>query len=156
VTWWTWADLRGAVLEEIAGEIVDIGAGGCSVETSSRLDTGTFGFVEIQSPDASLAEVARVCAVTERPGAAAPFLLRLEFLNIALPVHLAVGDGFAEPNDAPLVAAGEKAGRSLTLVRRGQRATGEASDAIAQNPPERHGNAEANDLGTSLADDLKK
>jgi hypothetical protein len=105
MSWWTWPGLRGAVLEQIPGHLVDIGAGGCSLETSTRLTSGTFGFVEIQGPDASLGEVARVCDVTERPGAAAPFLVRLEFLPIALP------DGF-------LAAAAENAGPSLTLVPR--------------------------------------
>ena len=65
MTWWTWPGLRGAVLEQIPGRLVDIGAGGCSLETPTRLSPGTFGFVEIESPDASLAEVARVCEVTE-------------------------------------------------------------------------------------------
>ncbi len=61
VSWWTWPGLRGAVLEQIPGRLVDIGAGGCSVEMAARLGAGTFGFVEIEGPDASLAEVARVC-----------------------------------------------------------------------------------------------
>ena len=90
MTWWTWPGLRGAVLEQIPGQLVDIGAGGCSLETSTRLSSGTFGFVEIQGADASLAEVARVCDVTERPGAAVRFLVRLEFLPIALPTHAGV------------------------------------------------------------------
>jgi hypothetical protein len=84
--------LRGAVLEQIPGRLLDIGAGGCSLETPTRLASGTFGFVEVQSPDASIAEVARVCDVTERPGAAAPFLVRLEFLPIALPAGLGASD----------------------------------------------------------------
>ena len=41
MTWWTWPALRGAVLEQIPGRLVDVGAGGCSVETASRLGPGT-------------------------------------------------------------------------------------------------------------------
>ena len=48
MSWWTWPALRGAVLEQIPGRLVDIGAGGCSLETTTRLSSGTFGFVEIQ------------------------------------------------------------------------------------------------------------
>lgn len=92
MTWWTWPDLRGAVLERISGELVDIGAGGCSLETSTPLSTGTFGFVEIDVPDAALAEVVRVCHVTERPGAAARFLVRLEFVPVAPPTQAGARD----------------------------------------------------------------
>ena len=120
MTWWTWPGLRGAVLEQLPGRLVDIGAGGCSVETASRLGTGTFGFVEIDGPDASLAEVARVSGVTERPGAASPFLVRLEFLPIALRLHTSAGTR-AAPSAGSLAGAGPKAGPGLTLVRRRER-----------------------------------
>ena len=120
MTWWTWPGLRGAVLEQLPGRLVDIGAGGCSVETASRLGTGTFGFVEIDGPDASLAEVARVSSVTERPGAASPFLVRLEFLPIALPLHTSAGTR-APQSAGSLAGAGPKAGPGLTLVWRRER-----------------------------------
>ena len=154
MNWWTWPALRGAVLEHIPGRLVDIGAGGCSLETSTRLTSGTFGFVEIQGPDASLAEVARVCDVTERPGAAARFIVRLEFLPIALPAHLAPIDR-AVAAEGSLAAAAEKAGPSLTLVRRG-RGNGQAEQATsAHDAPDSHGNAESKRPGDTLADRLK-
>jgi hypothetical protein len=156
MSWWTWPALRGAVLEQIPGRLVDIGAGGCSLETPTRLASGTFGFVEIQGTDASLAEVARVCDITERPGAAARFLVRLEFLPIALPAHLGVSDRAPLAAAGSLAAAAEKAGHSLTLVRR-RRADGEVeSVSSAHNAPDSHGYAEAEAPGEPLADRLKK
>lgn len=156
MTWWTWPALRGAVLERIPGRLVDIGAGGCSLETSSRLSSGTFGFVEIQGPDASLAEVARVADVTERPGAASPYLVRLEFVPIALPSHMSSSDRVAATVEGSLAAAAEKAGPSLTLVRR-RGANGEVENVgSAQSAPESHGYAEADGQENSLADQLKK
>jgi hypothetical protein len=155
VSWWTWPALRGAVLEQIPGRLVDIGAGGCSLETSTRLTSGTFGFVEIQGPDASLAEVARVCDVTERPGAAARFIVRLEFLPIALPSHVWPSDRPAAA-EGSLAGAAEKTGPSLTLVRR--RRTDGAVESVnsAQNAPDSHGYAAAEFLGEPLAERLKK
>jgi hypothetical protein len=155
VSWWMWPGLRGAVLEQVPGRLVDIGTGGCSVETGTPLGAGTFGFVEIEGPDASLAEVARVCAVTERPGASAPFLVRLEFLPIPLPLHMTAGDRAPRAIAAPLAAAGVKAGPSLTLVRGGKHAASDTSDAMAQDGPETHGNAAADGQGDSLAERLK-
>ena len=156
MTWWTWPALRGAVLERVPGRLVDIGAGGCSLETASRLSSGTFGFVEIQGPDASLAEVARVCDVTERPGASAPFLVRLEFLPIALPAHESVGDRMPAAVEGSLAAAAEKAGSSLTLVRR-RGANGQVeSVGSAQSAPDSHGYAVAETPENTLADRLKK
>jgi len=155
VSWWTWPALRGAVLEQIPGRLVDIGAGGCSLETSTRLSSGTFGFVEIQGGDASLAEVARVCDVTERPGHTSPFLVRLEFLPIALPAGLAAGDRKVSP-EGSLAAAAQKAGPSLTLVRR-RRSDGEVeSVSSAQSAPDSHGYAEHGEPGEALAERLKK
>ena len=156
MSWWTWPELRGAVLEQIPGRLVDIGAGGCSLETSTRLSSGTFGFVEIDGPDASLAEVARVCDVTERPGAAARFLVRLEFLPIALPAFLAASDRAPIAGEGSLAAAAEKAGPSLTLVRR--RRSGGAVESVnsAQVSPDSHGYAEEEVLDAPLAERLKK
>jgi len=153
VSWWTWPELRGAVLEQIPGRLVDIGAGGCSVETASRLGAGTFGFVEIEGPDASLAEVARVSDVTERPGAASPFLVRLEFLPIALPGH--VNADRAPRAMAPLAAAGEKAGHNLTLVPRSERTASTPGEQAAQNGPKDGEFSTLAGQGHSLADDLK-
>ena len=154
MSWWTWPALRGAVLERIPGRLVDIGAGGCSLETPTRLTAGTFGFVEIQGPDASLAEVARVCDVTERPGHASPFLVRLEFLPIALPAHLAATDRLVAA-DGSLAGAAEKTGSSLTLVR-SRKATG-AVDGVssAHDDTDAHGDAGGNGPGEALADRLK-
>jgi hypothetical protein len=155
VSWWTWPALRGAVLEQIPGRLVDIGAGGCSLETATRLSSGTFGFVEIQGADASLAEVARVCDVTERPGHASPFLVRLEFLPIALPAGLVASDRGMSP-EGSLVATAQKAGPSLTLVRR-RRSDGEVeSVGSAHSAPDSHGYAERDEPGEPLAERLKK
>jgi len=156
VTWWTWPELRGAVLEQIPGQLVDIGAGGCSLETSTRLSSGTFGFVEIQGADASVAEVARVCDVTERPGAAVRFLVRLEFLPIALPTHTGVMDRRSMTPEGSLAAAAEKAGSSLTLVPR-RRAGGEVEGvSSAHGAPDSHGYAGPALPVEPLAERLKK
>ena len=156
MSWWTWPALRGAMLEQIPGRLVDIGAGGCCLETSTRLASGTFGFVEVQGPDASIAEVARVCDVAERPGAAAPFLVRLEFLPIALPAGLGVSDGWTPVRDGSLAAAAEKAGHNLTLVRR-RGSNGEVeSVGSAHGAPDSHGYAEPECPGAPLAERLKK
>jgi hypothetical protein len=156
MTWWTWPGLRGAVLEHVPGRLLDIGAGGCSVETSTPLGAGTFGFVEIEGPDASLAEVARVCTVTERPGATAPFLVRLEFLPIPLPLHLTAGDRGPRAAATPLAAAGEKAGPSLTLVRRRSGNSEPERATSACDAPDSHGYAEPEAPRATLADRLKK
>ena len=156
MSWWTWQGLRGAVLERIPGELVDIGAGGCSLETPARLSSGTFGFVEIQGPDASIAEVARVCDVTERPGAAARFLVRLEFLPIALPAHLGATDRAPARVEVSLAAAAEKAGPSLTLVRRRRQDGGVESLSSSHSEPDSHGYAEVEAPGEALAERLKK
>ena len=156
MSWWTWPALRGAVLEQIPGRLVDIGAGGCSLETATRLSSGTFGFVEIQGPDASLAEVARVCDVAERPGHASPFLVRLEFLPIALPAGLAPSDRAAVSPEGSLVAAAQKAGPSLTLVRR-RGSNGEVEKVgSAHGAPDSHGSAAPELPGEPLAERLKK
>jgi len=156
VTWWTWPGLRGAVLEQIPGRLLDIGAGGCSLETSTRLASGTFGFVEVQGPDASIAEVARVCDITERPGAAARFLVRLEFLPIALPAALAVtSDRRNVTPEGSLAAAAEKAGSSLTLVRRRNANGAVEMVSTARDDADSHGDADANDPGEALAERLK-
>ena len=156
MTWWTWPELRGAVLEQIPGQLVDIGAGGCSLETSTRLSSGTFGFVEIQGADASVAEVARVCDVTERPGAAVRFLVRLEFLPIALPTHAGVMDRRSMTPEGSLAAAAEKAGSSLTLVPR--RWTGGEVEGVssAHGAPDSHGYAGPALPVEPLAERLKK
>ena len=154
MSWWTWPALRGAVLEQIPGRLMDIGAGGCSLETSTRLASGTFGFVEIQGPDASVAEVARVCDVSERPGAAARFLVRLEFLPIALPSHGWPGDRPAAV-EGSLAAAAEKTGPSLTLVRRRNANGTVESVSSAHDDTDAHDDASANGPGDALADRLK-
>ena len=154
MSWWTWPALRGAVLEQIPGRLVDIGAGGCSLETSTRLTSGTFGFVEIQGRDASLAEVARVCDVTERPGHASPFLVRLEFLPIALPAGLVASDRGVSP-EGSLAGAAEKTGPSLTVVRRRQANGTVESVSSAHDDTDAHGDASANGPGDTLADRLK-
>jgi hypothetical protein len=156
MSWWMWPGLRGAVLEQIPGHLVDIGAGGCSLETSTRLTSGTFGFVEIQGRDASLAEVARVCDVTERPGAAARYLVRLEFLPIALPAHLGASDRAPVAVAGSLAAAAEKAGPGLTLVRRRQSAGEAESVSLAHGAPDSHGSAEPEPPGEPLAEHLNK
>jgi hypothetical protein len=156
VSWWTWPALRGAVLEQIPGRLVDIGAGGCSLETTTRLSSGTFGFVEIQGADASLAEVARVCDVTERPGHASPFLVRLAFLPIALPANLAASDRGPVSPEGSLAAAAQKAGPSLTLVRR-RRGDGEVERVgSARSGPDSSGYAAEQLQQESLAERLKK
>lgn len=155
MSWWTWPALRGAVLEQIPGRLVDIGAGGCSLETSMRLRSGTFGFVEIQGPDASVAEVARVCDVTERPGAAAQFLVRLEFLPIALPSHVWPSDRPAAA-EGSLAGAAEKTGSSLTLVRRRNANGTVESVSSAHDNTDAHGDASANGPGDALAERLNK
>lgn len=153
MSWWTWAGLRGAVLEQVPGRLVDISAGGCSVETTSSLGTGTFGVVEVEGLDASLAEVARVCNVTERPGAAAPFLVRLEFVPFALPLQHAAGDRAAHAA-APLAAAGEKAGSNLTLVRRDGVAVNGGNEQTTENTRENAGEVEMSGAEGDLANDL--
>ena len=156
MSWWTWPALRGAVLEQIPGRLVDIGAGGCSLETTTRLSSGTFAFVEIQGSDASLAEVARVCDVSERPGHASPFLVRLEFLPIALPAGLVASDRAAVSPEGSLAAAAQKAGPSLTLVRR-RGSNGEVESVrSAHSAPDSHGYAERDEPGEALAERLKK
>jgi hypothetical protein len=143
------------VLERVPGELVDIGAGGCSLETSTPLSTGTFGFVEIDGRDASIGEVARVCDVTERPGATARFLVRLEFVPIALPAHMGASDRQSVTPDASLAAAEEKADSSLTLVRRRNASGAVEAVSSAHDDTDAHGDASADGPGDALAERLK-
>ena len=110
--------------------------------------------VEIQGPDASVAEVARVCDVSERPGAAARFLVRLEFLPIALPSPGWPSDR-PVPAEGSLAGAAEKAGPSLTLVRRRNANGTVQSVSSAHDDTDAHGDASANGPGEALADRLK-
>jgi hypothetical protein len=123
--------------------------GGCCLETTSPLARGTFGFVDIQGNDASIAEVARVADVAERPGASSPFLVRLEFLPIALP--FAVNTSADRRGAATLVEGEEKAGWSQTVGER----TGEEDGRDGGDQAEKQGSSRGKRKRSSLADDLK-
>jgi len=82
--------------------------------------------------------------------------VRLEFLPIALPAGLGVSDRRTPTPEGSLAAAAEKAGHSLTLVRR-RGSNGEVeSVGSAHSAPDSHGYAEPELPGEPLAERLKK
>lgn len=84
MTWWTWDDAHGSLVERVEGQLLDIGAGGCRLETAVPLDIGSVGVVEIGGLEAPVAEAVRVCHMIERPGAAARYVLQVQFLPLPL------------------------------------------------------------------------
>lgn len=84
MTWWTWDDVHGSLVERVEGQLLDIGAGGCRLETAVPLDVGSVGVVEVGGLESPVAEAARVCHVIERPGAAARYVLQVQFLPLPL------------------------------------------------------------------------
>lgn len=111
MSWWTWRDAQGMVIERIEGRLLDVSASGCRLESTSTLEVGSVGVIEIQGLEAPIAEAARVCHTVERPGAATRYVLQLEFLPLPLakraPARAAVGGQV-------LVGSGERSGPSPT------------------------------------------
>ena len=118
MTWWTWQDVQGTVVERLEGRLLDVSASGCRVETDTSLEVGSVGVIEIRDLPAPIAEAARVCRTTERPGASARYVLQLEFLPLPLerraPARVAVCNGDYASADQVLPGHGERSGSSPT------------------------------------------
>ena len=84
MTWWTWRNVRGTVIERLEGQLLDVSASGCRLEAASMLEVGSVGVIEIGDLSTPIAEAARVCRVIDRPGASARYVLHLEFLPLPL------------------------------------------------------------------------
>jgi hypothetical protein len=82
MSWWTWRDLRGALVERIHGHVLDVSASGCRVESDCSIAVGSIGLLEVCGLDKPVSRVARVRHTFERPGAAVRFVLHLEFLSL--------------------------------------------------------------------------
>jgi hypothetical protein len=118
MTWWTWRDVHGTVVERLEGRLLDVSASGCRVETDTSLEVGSVGVIEIRDLPTPIAEAARVCRTTERPGASARYVLQLEFLPLPLerraPARVAVCNGEYTSADQVLPGHGERSGSSPT------------------------------------------
>jgi hypothetical protein len=118
MTWWTWRDVQGTVVERLEGRLLDVSASGCRVETDTSLAVGSVGVIEIRDLPAPIAEAARVCRTTERPGASARYVLQLEFLPLPLerraPARVAVCSCDYASADQVLPGHGERSGSSPT------------------------------------------
>lgn len=82
MSWWTWRDPRGALVERIHGHVLDLSASGCRVESVCSIAVGSIGVLEVCGLDEPLSRVARVRQASERPGAALRYVLHLEFLSM--------------------------------------------------------------------------
>lgn len=82
MNWWTWRDLRAALVVRIEGHVLDLSVSGCRVESARSIAVGSTGILDVRGLDEPLSRVARVRDTTERPGAAVRYLLHLEFLSM--------------------------------------------------------------------------
>ena len=118
MTWWTWRDVQGTVVERLEGRLLDVSASGCRMETDTSLEVGSVGVIEIRDLQTPIAEAARVCRTTERPGASARYVLQLEFLPLPLerraPARVAVSNGDHASADRVLPGSGERSGSKPT------------------------------------------
>ena len=118
MTWWLRRDVQGTVVERLEGRLIDISASGCRMETDTSLEVGSVGVIEIRDLPTPIAEAARVCRTTERPGASARYVLQLEFLPLPLerraPARVAVSNGDHGSPDRVLAGYGERSGSSPT------------------------------------------
>jgi hypothetical protein len=118
MSWWTWRDVHGSLIERLEGRLLDVSVSGCRLETGRALEVGSVGVIEIRDLNRPIAEAARVCGITERPGAAARFVLHLEFLPLALerraPASVVVCSSGLTAIDQVLPRSGERSDSNPT------------------------------------------
>ena len=158
MTWWTWRDVQGTVIDRVEGRLLDLSASGCRLETTSALEVGSMGVIEISDLPTPVAEAARVCRMTERPGAAARYVLQLEFLPLALaqrsPAHAAVAGANGSLPGHVLTGSGERSGSNPTTATVAFAGPASGVAAERENTPENAGIAaidgSTDDLATTL------
>ena len=45
MTWWTWRDVQGTVIERVEGRLIDLSASGCRLEAAAALEVGSIGVI---------------------------------------------------------------------------------------------------------------
>jgi hypothetical protein len=154
MSWWTWRGVHGTVIERVEGRLIDLSASGCRIETSHGLDVGSVGVIEVRDLATPIAEAARVCHTIERPGAAARYVLQLEFMPLALarraPAAAAVCRREPGVEDQVLTCSGERSGSNPT--------SGVADAAAGRRhvvqSPHRHGESGLDSTITETAEAL--
>jgi hypothetical protein len=88
MTWWNWKRVSGALARHVRVRVVNVSTRGCLVESSSRLEVGTVGMLEVEIQGRRQVEVIRVCHAVERRGHGTPYLAGVQFLELdAAPRH---------------------------------------------------------------------
>jgi hypothetical protein len=140
MNWWTWRDVHGSLIERLEGRLLDVSASGCRLETGRALEVGSVGVIEIRDLNRPVAEAARVCGITERPGAAARFVLHLEFLPLALerraPASVAVCNSDLAAADQVLPRSGERSDSNPTKGAVARQELAVVESESGQNRPE--------------------
>ena len=133
MSWWTWRDAHGTVIERIDGQLLDVSTSGCRLETTSPLPIGSVGVIELHDLPTAVVEAARVRHAFERPGAAVRHVLHFEFLPMPLPsrapARAVVGAPAPSTVRGPLPGSGERSGPSPTTPT----ITDRAADAGSAN-----------------------
>jgi hypothetical protein len=158
MSWWTWRDVHGTLIERVEGRLLDVSASGCRLESARTLEVGSVGVIEIRDLDRPIAEAARVCNTIERRGAAARYVLHLEFLPIAFerraPASVAVCDGDNALVDQVLPRFGERSDSSPTKGAQRQPGVADANSLIDANRPENTASEAITQTAEALADAL--
>ena len=75
----------GGIVREVPIRLLDIGAGGCSIESPVRIPEGAVGWLSVKSYDAQYEEVVRVCRSDWRTERFWQWMSGVEFLTLAPP-----------------------------------------------------------------------
>ena len=75
----------GGIVREVPIRLLDIGAGGCSIESPVRIAEGVVGWLSVKSQDARYDEVVRVCRSDWRTERFWQWMSGIEFLTLELP-----------------------------------------------------------------------
>jgi len=142
MAWWTWGALTGALVKGIPAKVVNVSRQGCLLETSSPLQAGVVGSLEIDRDGEKHIEPIRVCRTAERPGGVLPFWSGSEFLILDAAPSSSIRSQAArlERKQAPsrLAGAGENSVSGLTTSKVASRQDLDADGAILRDFDDSH------------------
>ena len=75
----------GGIVREVPIRLLDIGAGGCSIESPVRIAEGAVGWLSVKSQDTQYDEVVRVCRSDWRTERFWRWISGVEFLTLEPP-----------------------------------------------------------------------